>query len=245
MRVMKAHDRDLASPLACFGEVVARDPFYLVVANHAPAVSLDELASVRFTAVSEVPTPWLCLQHDLRSRGIDPNALQRAPEQSMAANFQALCQRRLDVAQLFEPYVSMALRAGAGRILYAASVRGPTVYTTFISTRDAMARNREAFAGMLRATAKMQDWLTAHSADELAEITATYFPDTAQEILVSAFARYREGNIWARTPDVSREGFTRLGDCLRSGGFLSRAPVYEECTDEFFRTSAGRQRSGS
>ena len=33
MRVMKAHDADPASPLVCFGEVVARDPFYLVAAN--------------------------------------------------------------------------------------------------------------------------------------------------------------------------------------------------------------------
>src|SRR5262249_54863651 len=30
MRVMKARDRGADSPLVCFGEVVARDPFYLV-----------------------------------------------------------------------------------------------------------------------------------------------------------------------------------------------------------------------
>src|SRR3954468_19614937 len=30
MRVMKAHDLGADSPLACFCEVVARDPFYLV-----------------------------------------------------------------------------------------------------------------------------------------------------------------------------------------------------------------------
>ncbi len=245
MRVMKAHDNDPASPLVCFGEVVARDPFYLVAANHTSAVTLEDLPSVRFAAVSEVPTPWLCLQHDLRMRGIDPGAIQRRPEQSMAANFQALCEGRLDVAQLFEPYVSMALHSGAGRILYAGSARGPTVYTTFISTRDVMARSRDAFAGMLRALAQMQQWLTAHGAHELAEITATYFPDTEKEILARSFARYREGNIWARAPDISREGFNRLGESLRSGGFLSRSPVYEECVDQSLRTSAGRPRSGS
>ena len=98
---------------------------------------------------------------------------------------------------------------------------------------------------MLRAIAQMQDWLMAHSANELAETMANYFPGKAREILVSAFERYRADNIWARTPDVSREGFARLGNCLRSGGFLCRAPVYEECTDEIFRTSAGRPRNDS
>ena len=30
MRVMTAHDRDDQSPLVCFGEVVSRDPFFLI-----------------------------------------------------------------------------------------------------------------------------------------------------------------------------------------------------------------------
>src|ERR1700684_3199985 len=33
MRVMKAHDGQSSSPLACFCEVVARDPFFLVGRN--------------------------------------------------------------------------------------------------------------------------------------------------------------------------------------------------------------------
>jgi NitT/TauT family transport system substrate-binding protein len=245
MRVMKAHDADAASPLVCFGEVVARDPFYLVAANRCDAATLHDLGRVRFAAVSEVPTPWLCLQHDLRERGIDPATIERASAQSMAGNFQALCEDRLDVVQLFEPYVAMAVQRRVGRILYAASMRGPTVYTTFIATRSAMRRHRHAFACMLGAVAQMQEWLGAHSAKELAGITAPYFADSECEILASSFERYRKGNIWARTPDVSREGFSRLGECLRSGGFLSRPPVYDDCVAQFFRTSADRQRSGS
>jgi NitT/TauT family transport system substrate-binding protein len=34
MRVMKGNDQQLASPLVCFCEVVARDPFYLVGRNN-------------------------------------------------------------------------------------------------------------------------------------------------------------------------------------------------------------------
>jgi NitT/TauT family transport system substrate-binding protein len=232
MRVMKAHDADPHSPLRCFGEVVARDPFFLVAAKHCCAARLEDLRSVRLAVVSEVPTPWLCLQRDLRERGIDPSRLGRASEQTMAANLQALCEARLDVAQLFEPYVSVAVQSGAGHILYAASKRGPTVYTTLISTRGALERHREAFTLMLAAIGQMQECLWHRSAEELAQITAPYFPDIARDILVNSLARYRQGDIWARTPAVSREGFTRLGECLRSGGFVSRPPVYEECVDQ-------------
>jgi NitT/TauT family transport system substrate-binding protein len=232
MRVMKAHDSDPASPLVCFGEVIARDPFFLVVANQCRAAALADLQFVRFAAVSEVPTPWLCLQEDLRQCGVDPAGFERGPAQSMAANFEALCEGRLDVAQLFEPYASMTVQSGAGRILYAASTRGPTVYTTFISTRPAIERYREQFSRMLRAIGQMQEWLVAHGAQELTEITAPYFPHIARDVLISSLGRYREGGVWAQSPEVSKEGFRRLGECLRSGGFLSRAPIYAECVDQ-------------
>jgi NitT/TauT family transport system substrate-binding protein len=34
---------------------------------------------MRIATVSEVPTPWLCLQEDLRQAGIDPARLDPSP----------------------------------------------------------------------------------------------------------------------------------------------------------------------
>ena len=232
MRVMKAHDLQLGSPLVCFCEVVARDPFYLVGRHHRPEFELRDLASLRFARVSEVPTPWMCLQHDLREQGIDPSRLNRAPDRSMGNNFEALCNGQLDVVQLFEPYASMALQLGAGHILYAASARGPTVYTTFVATKSGIERHRDAFTGMTRAIRRMQGWLSQHDVEELTELTAPFFPDIARNILVSSLRRYGQAGIWARTPDMSRQGFTRLGESLLSGGFISRMPTYEDCVDQ-------------
>ncbi|TMJ94038.1 MAG: ABC transporter substrate-binding protein, partial [Alphaproteobacteria bacterium] len=101
MRVMKAHELQPSSPLVCFCEVVARDPFFLVGRHRGSEFQLRDLASLRFSAVSEVPTPWLCLQNDLREHGIDPSRLVRAPDQSMRANLEALSNGQLDVVQLF------------------------------------------------------------------------------------------------------------------------------------------------
>jgi NitT/TauT family transport system substrate-binding protein len=231
MRVMKARDQQPDSPLVCFCEVVARDPFYLVGRVDRPDFQLADLPSLRFAAISEVPTPWMCLQHDLREKGIDLSRLNRADDRSMAENFEALRNRQVDVVQMFEPYTSMALREGA-IILYAAGTRGPTVYTTFISTRAGIDRHRADFAAMARAIKRMQNWLVEYSAKELAEITASYFPDIARDILVSSLRRCRDDKIWARSPDVSREGFARLAESLLSGRFIARMPAYEDCVDQ-------------
>ena len=84
MRVLKARDLDPHAPLVCFCEVAARDPFFLV--GKAAGFRLADLPRLRVATVSEVPTPWLCLQHDLREQGIDPIQVNRVTERTMADN---------------------------------------------------------------------------------------------------------------------------------------------------------------
>jgi NitT/TauT family transport system substrate-binding protein len=232
MRVMKAREIDPHSPLVCFCEVAARDPFYLVGNGNRPEFRLADLTRLRLGTVSEVPTPWLCLQHDLRQIGIDPHRLDRVADHTMAENLDSLCSGELDVAQMFEPYASMALKSGIGNILYAASARGPTVYTTFLATRDSIERNRAAFAAMVRAVRRMQSWLGDHGSEELAAVVAPFYPDVASDLLTNALRRYHEAGVWALSPEVSREGFARLAASLLSGGFISRMHAYEDCVDE-------------
>ncbi len=85
---------------------------------------------------------------------------------------------------------------------------------------------------MTRAIRAMQGWLAAHGTGELAAITAPYYPDVPPDVLASALRRYGEAGIWAKTPEMSREGFGRLAESLVSGGFLARMPSYEDCVVE-------------
>ena len=232
MRVMKARDDDPGSPMVCFCEVAARDPFFLAGKGDPSVFRLADLPRLKIGIVSEVPTPWLCLQHDLRLQGVDPATLNCVLGRTMADNLDALRSGELDVAQMFEPYVSMALQAGAGEILYAANARGPTVYTTFLASRESIRRNRAAFDAMVRATRRTLSWVAEHNGAELAAAVAPYYPHVARGLLAGSLARYHDAGLWARTPEVSRQGFARLADSLRSGGFISRPHVYEDCVDQ-------------
>jgi NitT/TauT family transport system substrate-binding protein len=229
MRVMTAHDRDDQSPLVCFGEVVSRDPFFLI--GNSRGFRLSDLAHLRFATVSEVPTPWMCLQHDLREAGIDPATITRISDRTMPDNYAALREKQLDVMQAFEPFASQAETDRDGEILYAASSRGPTVYTAFIATRSKVAVHRDAFVAVTHALAKMQRWLYAHSGKELAEVVACFFSHVPQELLFRSLQRYLDAGLWARDPAMSKPGFERLGSSFLSGGSLKRSPVFENCVD--------------
>src|SRR5438045_5337017 len=108
MRVMKAHEENPNSPMVCFCEVAARDPFFLVGKGDRAAFQLTELRRLKLGTVSEVPTPWLCLQHDLHLQNVDPEQIDRVTGRTMTENLEALRRGELDVVQMFEPYVSMA-----------------------------------------------------------------------------------------------------------------------------------------
>jgi NitT/TauT family transport system substrate-binding protein len=173
----------------------------------------------------------MCLQQDLRDAGIDPATITRVDDRTMQDNYRALRENELDVMQAFEPFVSQAEIDRAGTILYAASSRGPTVYTSFITTRSKVAAHRDAFFAVTRALAKMQKWLTTHSGAELAEAVASFFPDVPQALLARSLQRYLDAGLWARDTAMSRQGFERLGLSFQTGGSLKRPPVFEKCVD--------------
>jgi len=89
MRVMQTYDRRADCDLVCFGEAVTRDPFFLIGREPRPDFTFADLYGTRIATVSEVPTPWLCLQEDLRRAGLDPEALPRLADRTMAENVAA------------------------------------------------------------------------------------------------------------------------------------------------------------
>ena len=230
IRVMKHHDDDPKSPLVEFAEVVCRDPFSLVGARPNPDFHVRELAGLRFASTSEVPTPWLCFEQDLRDAGIDPARLDRIIGRSMSENIAALADGSLDVAQLFEPFVEQAVRGGA-QVWQPASARGRTSYTVFVTTRDRLAADPEPFRRMTRAMYRTQRWLAAATPQQVAATIAGYFPTLDRDVLTGALARYQAQGVWAENPILSEEGFERLRRALLGSGFLKRDVPFAECVD--------------
>jgi NitT/TauT family transport system substrate-binding protein len=231
MRVIKHHDQNPGSPLVCFAEIVCRDPFSIVGRYPNPGFRLGDLARMRIATVSEVPTPWLCLQEDLRQAGIDPAGLDRVGDRSMEKNLSGLRDGHIEAAQLFEPVVEQALASGAGHLWHAASTRGRTTYTAFVTTRDRLVGDPEPLLRMVRAIRRTQQWLHARSAPDTAAAISAFFPALDRGVLTAALARYQSQSIWGRDPVLPEDGFDRLQRCLLSGGFITRPAAYAACVD--------------
>jgi len=234
MRLMVGRNQDPDSPIVGFCEVVTRDPFFLLGRETRGDFKLADLADLRFASVSEVPTPWMCLQDDLRRAGLDPGTLDRVADGSMPDNAAALRDGRFDVVQLFQPFAEELIADGAGHIWYAQATRGLCSYTAFYAPRQTLEGRRDELMRMTRAIYRMQKWLHGHDAAEIATAVAEFFPDVKQEILAACIARYLALGIWSRTPLLPREGFERLHDAMLSGGLIEKPVTYDDCVDTRF-----------
>jgi len=231
MRVLKDRDQSPPGPhsLLAFGEVAGRDPFYLVGRSDLKRFELPALTGLQVATVSEVVTPWLCLQQDLRDLGIDPGLISRRTDASMEDNLRALALGEIDVAQLFEPFVSLAERDGIGHPVHAAHTRGPTAYTTFLSTAKNSERYGAAFQTMASTLDQFRPWLEAEGPRELSRLVGHLYPQLAPDLLEQCFTRYQQTAIWSCRPQVSRAGFHRLAQSLLSANFILKAAAYEDC----------------
>lgn len=227
MRVMQAYQQIPGCDLVCFAEVVTRDPFLLIAPEPRPGFSLRDLLGLRVATVSEVPTPWMCLQEDLRRAGIDPATLTRVTDRTMAENVAALTRGEVDVVQVFEPFAS----SGDFPVWYAQADRGPTSYTTFYARRGLLTGRHDELLRMVRAIHRTLAWVAEADGNAIAATIAGYFPDVPTAVLARACARYKALGIWGRNPHLPRAGYDRLRASLVSGAFVSPGTDYEVAVD--------------
>ncbi len=232
MRVMLHHDRDPDCPLVCFGQVVARDPFMLVGRRFRRRFQLTDLKGLRIAVASEVPTPWMCFQDDLRRVGIDPATIDRVSDAPMAENLERLARGQVDVVQVFEPYAAIAQLDGIGHLWCRFAMRGDLGYTSFYATRGFVDGNRETCIGLLRGIHRAVDALYTQPLKTTVATISGYFPDLPRPVLTRAIRGYRDSGLWAHSTELPVQSVAALKAALLSGGLITRDVSYDRIVDD-------------
>lgn len=231
LRAMRTLERDPGSGVVCFADAVVRDPFFIIGREARPDFTLTDLRGLRLATVAEVPTPWICLQEDLRERGIDPASLARISGPSMAENARALREGRLDAVQLFQPYAEALLSSGAGHLWYAAATRGPTAYTTFVTRRATLAGRHDELMRMTRALHRALRWIATASEGDITHLLAPLFPALDPALIGPPVLRYRSLGLYAADPLIRPEGVAWLKGAMRAAGALGRDIPFDMLVD--------------
>jgi NitT/TauT family transport system substrate-binding protein len=237
-RLMCALGTDPRRAPVAFCELIGRDPFSLLGHDQKPHFELAELVGKRVATVAEVPGPWMCLQHDLRLAGIDPNEINRVHDRTMEENVMAFRSGNVDVIQVFQPFVHDLTETGTAHVWHSAATRGQATYTTLNTTRDFVEREPDVLFRMARAVYRTQKWISAHNGHELALAIRSFFPELSTLTLAACCDSYKTLEIWSRNPVVSRTGFEWIRDAGLSSRRIPKEFTYGECVDTRFAVAA-------
>ena len=210
MRVMETYKLIPDCDLVSFAEVVTRDPFLLVsAAPRVPISNWTDLLGLRVATVAEVPTPWMCLQEDLRRAGIAPGRLNRVGDRNMAGK--RCCARCGQGGRGAVVVRAVCFGIGCRRhgtcLVHAAASRGLTSYTTFYTRRGTLTARREELWRMVHAIHRTQLWVAGATAEQIADSDCGLFPRHAPAaIRVASCARYQSLGIWSTTPVPAAPG---------------------------------------
>jgi NitT/TauT family transport system substrate-binding protein len=240
MRSFELADRGETPPVH-FANVNDRNGFFLLARQAQPSFGWSDLIGRTVISFGGAPTPWLCMQAVLRRHGVDPARVTFLRGLSTEDAIGAFRARKGEFIEHGPPVVDQLMADGTGHLVASmGDATGPVPFSSFMATRETLARDRERLVRFVRGLVRAQRWMAASGASEIAAVLAPAFADVDPPIRVAAVERYLRQSTWARDPVLTRTGFDALQTILLDGGFIKRPHRFEDLVD----TDLARQATG-
>ncbi len=136
---------------------------------------------------------------------------------------------------LFEPTASSTEIAGKGYIV--ASIGKETEelpYTAYFAKKSYIDENPDIIQKFTNAIYKGQKWVDTHSTEEVADAIISYFPNTERDLVITVLNRYKEIDVWNKTPYLFEEGFELLQTIIQEAGELKQKAPYDKVVNNDF-----------
>ncbi len=140
-----------------------------------------------------------------------------------------------DYVALFEPTATLLEKEGAGSVVASLGTSsGKIPYTVFMARKSKMEKDPQMLQKFTNAVYRGQIWVKSHSAQEIAQSIALFFPDTDIDGLTKVVARYKDQDTWGTNPMMSEQQYVFAQKIMQTAGELT-ATVKPEVliTDRF------------
>lgn len=131
-----------------------------------------------------------------------------------------------DYVNLFEPLASKLEKNGNGYVVTSVGASSdPFPYTAFYARKSYISENKDLLIKFTKAIKKGMDYTFAHDSLDIAKIVQKQFSDTNIDELTIMIERYKEADVWLKTPFIEEEFFNTLTDLLQENNLIDK-PVY-------------------
>lgn len=216
--------------LVNFSALTKRDGSFIVSRKPIKDFTLQDLKGSTIIGGRVAGMPEMTLEWVLKEHGIDPKEdLLIDTSIAFSSMSGAFIGGTGDFVTLFEPQATEIEKNGYGTIVASLGELGGVVpYTAYNAKKSFLEENPEVISSFRNAIQKGLQYVHSHSAEEIAELLTSYFPDTTKEDLVTILNRYIENDTWFSTTEIKEEDFLHIEEIIKSAGELENMVPYEK-----------------
>ncbi len=223
-----------------FAQLTKRDGSFLVSREKTDKFDWQNLKGKTIIPGRKGGVPYMTLEYVLKKNGINPNTdliLDDSIKFDLMAG--AFAAGNADYVTLFEPTASMTEKQGKGYIVASVGeASGEIPYTAYFAKKSYIDKNPEVIQGMTDAIYKGLVWTKEHTAEEIAKVVQSFFPDTDLDMLTNSIQRYKDIDAWNETPVLKEEAFERLQTVMQEAGELDTKAPYDLIVNNEFAENA-------
>lgn len=224
-----------------FAQLTQKDGSFIVGRTKDEAFTLNKLKGKSILGGRLGGVPEMTLEYVIKKQGLtisrtgfDQDVYVRTDIQfnAMAGSF---VNGEGDYTTLFEPTATSLEKAGKVFVLASVGQFSDYIpYTSYYVTKSYMEKNQEILKKFTKAIYRGQQFITNSTDLEVAKEIQKTFSDLTIEELVTIVKRYREADVWCKTPYFSSEGLNTLMDVMEEAKELSKRAPFEKIVDNSF-----------
>ena len=179
--------------------------------------------------------PAMTLEYALNTNNIKSDEVNIDTSVNFASMSGAFIGGVGDFVALFEPTASELEKEGYGYIVASIGELGGEVpYTAYNAKKSYIEENPEVIEGFTKATQKGLDYVHSHSAEEIAEVITSYFPDNSEEEVADIVQKYIDIDSWYDTTYISKKNFNHIEEIATNAGELEKKAPYNKLVDNTY-----------
>lgn len=219
--------------LVGFAQLTARDGSFFLTRDVEEEFEWDNVRGKTIVGARIGGVPQMALEWVLKKHGIEPFVdVEIITSLAFEAAVGAFEAGMGDYIAQFEPAMSEIQARGRGKIVASIGAEaGPVSYTVYHARKSVVEENPDLFVRFTRAIHKGQQWVFSHTAEEVAEVIAPFFPLIDHEILVQSMGLYQSIDAWPTTPVISEEHFLHLQEIMMEAGELEEIVPFSVLMD--------------
>ncbi|MBQ1351943.1 MAG: ABC transporter substrate-binding protein [Oscillospiraceae bacterium] len=222
-----------------FGQLTKRDGSFLI-GRTDEEFRWENLAGKTILGGRKGGVPEMTLEYVLKQKGLQPGVdvtVDTSVQFDMMAG--AFVGGTGDYVTMFEPTATETEAAHSGYVLASIGEEsGEIPYTAFFARQSYLQDQESKVSRFTAALTKGMEWVSAHDAQEVAQIIRPQFPGTSVEVLANVVQRYKDIDAWNSDLCMQPESLDRLQAVMQEAGELKERVDFQKIVDNTWAEKA-------